>query len=234
MHKRILLKISGEALLSKDKIHIHDVAAMDRICHDIKDAYSLGCEIAIVVGGGNICRGATISSIGIERSQADYMGMLATVINAIALRSKLENLGLDVRVQSAIEMGAICERYITSKCIKHMQKGRIVILAAGTGNPFFTTDTAGVLRAIETKCSIMLKATQVDGVYCSDPKTNINALKYKALTYDEAIFNNLKVLDGAAITLAKENNMPILVFDINAKNGLSMVLNGNGEYSIIQ
>ncbi|CAL7962191.1 Uridylate kinase [Alphaproteobacteria bacterium] len=210
-----------------------DTETISKICYDIKAVYGLGCQICIVIGGGNILRGATISSTGIERATADHMGMLATVINALALQSRLENIGLMTRVQSAIPMLTIAEQYIRRKAIRHMEKGRIVILSAGTGNPFFTTDTAAVLRAAETNCDVIFKGTQVDGVYSSDPKKNADAVKYQELSYKEVLTNDLNVMDAAAISLAKENNIPIVVFNISRASALMDVMQCKGEFSII-
>ena len=230
---RILLKISGEALMGKEKFG-HDNTMIDQICEDIKEVYDLGYEVCLVVGGGNICRGVTVAEVGIERATADYMGMLATVINAIALQSKLESKSLYTRVVSAIPIITIVEQYIRRKAIRHLEKGRIVIFAAGTGNPFFTTDTGGVLRAIEMNCSLILKCTQVDGVYSEDPKKNSKAVKYKELTHNEVIKNNISVMDTTAITLAHDNEMPIRIFNIGTKGEFARVLQNNGDFTTIK
>ena len=230
---RILLKISGEALMGKEKFG-HDNTIIDQICEDVKEVYDLGYEICLVVGGGNICRGATVAEVGIERATADYMGMLATVINAIALQSKLENKGLDTRVVSAIPIITIVEQYIRRKAVRHLEKGRIVIFASGTGNPFFTTDTGAVLRSIEMNCCFILKGTQVDGVYTDDPKKNTKASKYKELSYDEVIKNNLSIMDTTAVTLAHGNNMPIKIFNIGKSGNFAKVLQNKSDFTTIK
>ena len=230
---RILLKISGEALMGKENFG-HDNQKIDKICEDIKQVYDSGYEICLVVGGGNICRGATVAEVGIERPTADYMGMLATVINAIALQSKLESKGLYTRVVSAVPIVTIVEQYIRRKVIRHLEKGRIIIFASGTGNPFFTTDTGAVLRAIEMNCSVILKGTQVDGVYSQDPKKNSKAKKYKNLSHDEVIKNNISVMDTTAITLAHDNKMPIKIFNIGKVGEFQKVIHNKGEYTTIQ
>lgn len=230
---RILLKISGEALMGKEKFG-HDNTTIDTICQDIKEVHDLGYEVCLVVGGGNICRGAKVAEVGIERATADYMGMLATVINSIALQSKLESKGLFTRVISAIPIITIVEQYIRRKAIRHLEKGRIVIFASGTGNPFFTTDTGAVLRAIEMDCALVLKGTQVDGVYSEDPKKNIAATKYKELSYDEVIKNKISVMDTTSITLAYDNEMPIRVFNIGAKGEFARVLQNSGNFTNIR
>lgn len=232
-YRRILIKLSGEALMGKNKFG-HDINIITQVCEDIKAVHDLGYQICIVVGGGNICRGATSQSLGIERASGDYMGMLATVINAIALQSKLESLGVFTRVQSAISMTEIAESYIRRRAIRHMEKGRIVIFAAGVGSPFFTTDTAAALRAAETDCNAILKGTQVDGIYSADPKTDITAKKYANISYKDVIVNDLNVMDTAAITLARDHNIPILIFDIHKKGEILKVLNGTGIYSIVK
>lgn len=231
-NKRILLKISGESLMGNKQFG-HDNALIDQICEDIKEVYDLGYEICLVIGGGNICRGAKVADIGIERTSADYMGMLATVINAIALQSKLENKKLSTRVLSAIPIITIVEQYIRRKAIKHLEKGRIVIFASGTGNTFFTTDTAAVLRAIEMNCSFILKGSQVDGVYSDDPLKNPKAQKYQKLTYMEVINNNLSIMDTAAVVLAKDNKIPILVFNISKKQEFAKVTKKKGDFTEI-
>jgi len=232
-YKRILLKLSGEALMGPQKFgHHHDT--ISTICNDIKEVKNIGYEVCVVVGGGNICRGATAASMGIERVGADHMGMLATVINAIAIQSMLEGMGISTRVQSAVPMTTICEPYIRRRAVRHMEKGRIVIFAAGTGNPYFTTDTCAALRAAEVNCDVLLKGSQVDGVYSGDPKLDSSAIKYNTLTYKEVIADDLKVLDGAAITIARDNKIPILVFDIHRQGELLRVLDGTGSFSIIQ
>jgi uridylate kinase len=231
-NKRILLKLSGEALMGDKKFGL-EANIINQICEDIKKVYDNGYQVCVVVGGGNICRGATVSEIGIERVNGDYMGMLATVINALALQARLEHMGVTTRVQSAIPMITIAEPYIRRRAIRHMQKKRIVIFSAGTGNPFFTTDTAAVLRAVETNCDLILKGTKVDGVYSADPKKDSTALKYDSLTYKDVLTNDLAVMDAAAISLAKDNNIPIIVFNIYKAGTLSNVLDGKGEFSVI-
>jgi uridylate kinase len=232
-YKRVLLKLSGEALMG-DKNFGHDYDTLKRIAEDIKEVVDLGVEISVVVGGGNICRGADSSLLGIERTAADYMGMLATTINALALQNVLESFDLYTRVLSAIPMTTICEPYIRRKAKRHMEKGRVIIFAAGTGNPFFTTDTAAVLRAIEMNSDLLLKATQVDGVYCSDPLQNPSAKKYERVTYTEVLQHSLQVMDMAAIALARENNLPIKVFSIKEKGNFARVIKGEGSYTKIQ
>ena len=230
---RILLKISGEALMGSEKFG-HDNTIIDQICEDVKEVHDLGYEICLVVGGGNICRGATVAEVGIERATADYMGMLATVINAIALQSKLESKSLFTRVISAIPIITIVEQYIRRKAIRHLEKGRVVIFASGTGNPFFTTDTGAVLRAIEMNCSLILKGTKVDGVYSEDPKKNSAAVKYKELSHDEVIKNNISVMDTTAITLAHDNAMPIRIFNIGKQGEFARVLQNKGDFTTIK
>ncbi len=229
---RVLIKLSGEALMGSQKFG-HDKDVMLNICSDIKEAYDLGCQICIVVGGGNIFRGALASTMGINRTTADHMGMLATCINALAMQSMIEQMGIPIRMQSAIPMTAVAEQYIRRRAIRHMEKGRIVIFSAGTGHPFFTTDTAAALRAAEVSCKAIFKATQVDGVYSSDPKKYTDAQKYASLSYKDVMVNDLGIMDTAAISLAKENNIPILVFDIRKRGEIAKVLQGNGDFSII-
>jgi uridylate kinase len=231
--KRVLLKLSGEVLMGKQKFGL-EAEIINQICEDIKALYDSNYEICIVIGGGNICRGATVSEIGIERTNGDYMGMLATVINALALQARLESMGINTRVQSAIPMITIAEPYIRRRAIRHMEKGRIVIFSAGTGNPFFTTDTAAVLRAVETHCDMILKGTKVDGIYSADPHKNADAVKYNTLTYKDVLTNDLAVMDAAAIALAKDNHIPIIVFNIYDKGGLLEVVNGCGKFSRIE
>jgi len=232
MGKRILLKLSGEALMGKQKFGL-EPEIINQICNDIKDVYDAGYQIAIVIGGGNICRGATVMDIGIERASADYMGMLATGINALALQGRLEQINIITRVQSAVPMSTIAEPYIRRKAIRHMEKNRVVIFSGGTGNPFFTTDTAAVLRAVETHCNVILKGTKVDGIYSADPHKNPDAFKYPSLKYKEVLHQDLNVMDAAAKALAKENDIPIIVFNIYQPGALQSVLNGEGDFSII-
>ena len=230
--KRILFKVSGEAMMG-DKGFGHDVDAVKRICDQIVAAHELGCEICLVVGGGNIFRGVSVASSGMERASADYMGMLATCINGIALQDALEKRGIATRMQSAIRMDSICEPYIKRKASRHLEKNRIVIFTAGTGNPFFTTDTAAVLRAIEVKCDVILKGTQVDGVYTADPKLDKTATRYDKLRYIDVIKQDLRVMDQTAIALAKDNKLPIVVFSIKGENSLCDVIQGKGKFTII-
>ncbi len=232
-YKRILLKLSGESFMGGQQ-YGYDSSVMKAICSDIKAAHDLGCEICIVIGGGNICRGATIAQIGIERVSADYMGMLATVMNGLALQSILETMSIKTRVQSAIPMMTVCEPYIRRKAIRHMEKNRVVIFVAGTGHPYVTTDTNAALRALEMNCDAILKATQVDGIYTDDPKKNPNATKMQKVSYTDVLSKNLKIMDAAAISLARENNIPILVFSVNSTGELQRVLQGKGEYTIIE
>jgi uridylate kinase len=232
-YRRILLKVSGEALMGKGQFGV-DIDVIDRIARDVKEAHSAGSEICMVVGGGNIFRGLAGSAQGIDRSTADYMGMLATVMNALALQAGLERVGLPSRVQSAIAMNNVCEPYIRRRAIRHMEKGRVVVFAAGTGNPFFTTDTAAALRAAEMACDAMLKATQVDGVYSADPKKDPNAKRYDSLSYHEVLAQNLQVMDAAAISLSRENRIPILVFSLAEPGELARVLRGEGRATIIE
>ncbi|MBT5433015.1 MAG: UMP kinase, partial [Rhodospirillaceae bacterium] len=210
-----------------------DPGQVDRIAVDIVKAAELGAEIGLVVGGGNIFRGVAGAAQGMERATADYMGMLATVINALALENALKRAGIEARVQSAIPMPTVCEPYVRPRAVAHMEKGRVVIFAAGTGNPFFTTDTAAALRAIEMGCGAFLKATQVDGVYSADPKTDPNAVRYDNLTYTEILARNLKVMDAAAISLARDNALPVLVFSLHEEGGLAAALTGEGRYTLI-
>ena len=211
---RVLLKISGEALLGSQTYGI-DIGTVERIAADVEEACTDGVQLCLVIGGGNIFRGLAGAADGIERATADYMGMLATVMNALAVQAVLERLGVPTRVQSAIPMESVCEPYIRRRAIRHMEKGRVVIFAAGTGNPFFTTDTAAALRAAEMNCDAMLKGTQVDGVYSADPKRDPNAQRYDTLTYHEVLARDLKVMDASAISLSRENRIPIIVFSIH-------------------
>lgn len=230
--KRILFKVSGEALMG-DKGFGHDPVAIKRICTQIRKAYDLGCEICVVVGGGNIFRGVSQAAAGIERASADYMGMLATCINGIALQAALENEGLDTRMQSAIQMNTICEPYIKRRAVRHLEKNRVIIFSAGTGNPFFTTDTAAVLRAVEMGCDAILKGTQVDGVYSADPKLDKNATHYEKIKYIDVLKQDLRVMDQTAITLAKDNKLPIVVFSIKSEDSLFEVVQGRGKFTVI-
>jgi uridylate kinase len=231
-YKRLLLKLSGEALMGKGDFGI-DMAVAERLARDIAEAISAGCEISVVVGGGNIFRGLAAAAKGMERATADYMGMLATVMNALALQNALENAKQPARVLSAIPMPTVCESYVRPKALHHMRAGRVVIFAAGTGNPFFTTDTAATLRAIEMDCQAVAKATQVDGVYDSDPRKNPNAKRYDKLSYADVLSRDLKVMDGAAIALARDNGLPVIVFSISEPGNLLKVLRGEGRATVI-
>ncbi len=230
--KRILFKVSGEAMMGDQQVG-HDVKAIQKICQQIISAHKLGCEISVVVGGGNIFRGVSKAAEGMERVTADYMGMLATCINGLALQSALEKHNIATRMLSAIPMNNVCEPYLKRRAARHLEKKRIVIFAAGTGNPFFTTDTAAVLRAIEMNCDVILKGTQVDGVYSADPKLDKNATRYDKLKYIDVIKQDLKVMDQTAITLAKDNKLPIIVFSIKEQNALEEVILGKGKFTII-
>jgi uridylate kinase len=224
-YKRILLKLSGEALLGAQSFGI-DRSIVEYVAHEIRDVRDLGVEVAAVVGGGNIFRGISPASQGMDRITADHMGMLATVINALALQDALENAGVFTRVLSAIEMREVAEPFIRRRAIRHMEKGRVVIFAAGTGNPYFSTDTAAALRAMETKAQIILKATRVDGIYDSDPLTNPRAQKFESLSYLEVLKRGLKVMDSTAISLCMEHQLPIIVYDMRRKGNLRRVVLG--------
>ena len=230
--KRILFKVSGEAMMGEQEFG-HEAKAITKICQQVVSAHQLGCEVAIVIGGGNIFRGISKAAKAIERVTADYMGMLATCINGLALQSALEKEGIDTRMLSAIPMNSICEPYIKRRAVRHLEKGRVVIFSAGTGNPFFTTDTAAVLRAIEMSCDVILKGTQVDGVYTADPKLDKTATRYDKLNYLDVIKQDLRVMDQTAITLAKDNKLPIVVFSIKGQNSLQEVVEGIGKFTII-
>ena len=229
---RILLKLSGEALMGDDSYGIK-LSIVDRIASDIKALSKKNIDICIVIGGGNIFRGLSASSEGMDRAQADYMGMLATVLNSLALQNALEKIKVDTRVMSALPIQSICETYIRRRAIRHMEKGRVVICAAGTGNPYFSTDTAAALRAAELDCNVIYKATQVDGIYDKDPKKFKNAKKYKDISYKKFLNDNLKVMDSSAITVAQDNNIPIIVFSIAEKNCLIKTFTGKNKYTRI-
>jgi uridylate kinase len=231
-YARVLLKVSGEALMGAGGFGI-DIDTVDRIARDVKEAADAGSEICMVIGGGNIFRGLAGAAKGIDRATADYMGMLATVMNALAMQAALERTGLASRVQSAIPMSSVCEPYVRRRAIRHMEKGRVVIFAAGTGNPFFTTDTAAALRAAEMNCDALLKATQVDGVYSADPKKYPDAVRYESLSYHEVLARDLAVMDASAISLSRENGIPILVFSLHDRGALAQVLRGQGRATII-
>ncbi|RYE06303.1 MAG: UMP kinase [Rickettsiaceae bacterium] len=232
-YKRVLLKVSGEALMGVKQFG-HDYDTITRIAEDIKEVIDLGVQVCIVVGGGNIYRGIDASLLGMERAAADYIGMLATIINALALQNIMESNNIYTRVLSAIPMTSICESYIPRKAKRHMEKNRVVIFAGGTGNPFFTTDSAAVLRAIEMNCDLLLKGTQVDGVYDSDPMSNPQATRYDKITYTDVLKDDLQVMDMAAIALARENNLPIKVFSIKERGNFARVLQSKGHYTKIQ
>ena len=231
-YRRVLLKVSGEALMGAGQFGI-DVDTIDRIARDVKQAAEAGSQICMVVGGGNIFRGLAGSAKGIDRATADYMGMLATVMNALAMQAGLERTGVSSRVQSAIAMNNVCEPYVRRRAIRHMEKGRVVIFAAGTGNPFFTTDTAAALRGMEMNVDIVLKATKVDGVYTDDPKKNPAATRYQRVSFDEAIIQNLKVMDATALTLCRDQKLPISVFSIFKAGALKRLVQGEDEGTLV-
>ena len=224
-YKRILLKLSGEALLGKNSYGIDNERLLD-YAKEIKELHSIGIEIAIVIGGGNIYRGLSGAQNGIDRVQADYMGMLATVINGLALQNALESINTPTRLQTAIKMESIAEPFIKRKATRHLEKGRVVIFGSGTGNPYFTTDSAAVLRAIEINANVILKGTRVDGIYNEDPEMNKKAIKFDDISFEETIKKGLKIMDTTAFTLSKENKLPIIVFDINIKGNLTKVVSG--------
>ena len=229
---RVLLKVSGEALMGAQSYGI-DLGTVERIASDVKEAVLAGTQVCLVIGGGNIFRGIAGAANGIDRATADYMGMLATIMNALAMQAALEREGVPTRVQSAIPMMSVCEPYIRRRAIRHMEKGRVVIFAAGTGNPFFTTDTAAALRAAEMNCDAMLKGTQVDGVYTADPKKDKDAKRFETLTYHEVLSRDLQVMDASAISLSRENRIPIIVFSIHTQGQLAAVLRGEGRATVI-
>jgi len=228
--KRVLLKISGEALMGDQGYGLHP-PTVERIAAEVKTVHDVGAEICMVIGGGNIFRGLQGSAQGMERTTADYMGMLATVMNALAMQSSLEEQGVHTRVVSAIPMDQVCEPYIRRRAVRHLEKKRVVIFAAGTGNPYFTTDTAATLRASEMACEAIFKGTQVDGIYDKDPKQHADAVRYDAVTYDEVLQKRLKVMDASAIALARDNNLPIIVFSLDEPGGFRGILSGNGTYT---
>ena len=232
LYHRVLLKVSGEVLMGEQPFGIA-LATLDAVAADIAEVTTKGVEVCLVIGGGNIFRGLSMAGKGMERASADYMGMLATVMNALAMQAALERTGLASRVQSAIPMSTVCEPYVRRRAIRHMEKGRVVIFAAGTGNPFFTTDTAAALRAAEMTCDAMLKATNVDGVYSADPRKVADAVRYDSLSYHEVLARNLQVMDASAISLSRENGIPILVFSLHDKGALTQVLAGKGRATII-
>lgn len=227
-YKRILLKLSGEALMGDDAYGINRTT-ITRIVKEIKEVVELGVQVAVVIGGGNIFRGVAPAAAGMDRATADYMGMLATVMNAMALQDAMRNIGLNARVQSALSIEQVAEPYIRGKAIRYLEEGRVVIFGAGTGNPFFTTDTAAALRGMEINAEVVIKATKVDGVYTDDPKTNPEAMRYKTITFDEAIVKNLKVMDATALTLCRDQKLPISVFNIFKQGALKKVVMGEDE-----
>ena len=231
-YKKILLKVSGEVLMGDQGFGI-DTATLERTAEDIAEVVKTGVELCLVIGGGNIFRGISLAGRGMERASADYMGMLATVMNALALQGALEKIGVYTRVQSAIPMEAVCEPYIRRRALRHLEKGRVVIFAAGIGNPFFTTDTTGALRAAEMGCDALFKGTSVDGVYTADPKKDPNAERYESLSYQEVLARDLRVMDASAISLMRDNQIPIVVFSIRERGNFLKVLRGEGVYTTI-
>jgi uridylate kinase len=231
--KRVLLKLSGEVLMGTQEYGI-DPVYVARLAEEVKAAKETGLEMCLVIGGGNIFRGISGAAKGLDRTTGDYMGMLATVMNALAMQNALEQLGVETRVQSAIPMASVCEPYIRRRAERHLEKGRIVIFAAGTGNPFFTTDTGAALRAAEMGCDALLKGTSVDGVYDSDPKKNPHATRFETIAYDRVLANNLKVMDATAVALCRENSIPIVVFSIREKGNVARVLAGEGVQTIVK
>jgi uridylate kinase len=232
-YKRVLVKISGEALMGPQQFGLHP-PTVERIAAQVKALHETGVEICLVIGGGNIFRGLQGSAQGMERTTADYMGMLATVMNALAMQGAMEALGLQTRVISAIPMDEVCEPYIRRRAVRHLEKGRVCIFAAGTGNPYFTTDTAATLRASEMSCDAIFKGTQVDGVYDSDPKNNPDARRYDCVSYDIVLQKNLKVMDASAIALARDNGLPIIVFALDEPSGLAGIVQGRGRFTIVE
>ena len=230
---RVMLKISGEALMGDQGYGLHP-PTVERIAREVQSVHHMGVEICMVIGGGNIFRGLQGSAQGMERTTADYMGMLATVMNALAMQGALETLGLHTRVISAIPMDQVCEPYIRRRAVRHLEKKRVVIFAAGTGNPYFTTDTAATLRASEMSCGAIFKGTKVDGVYDSDPVKNPDAVRYDRVTYDEVLSKHLKVMDASAIALARENRLPIIVFSLDEPGGFQGILEGRGTYTRVE
>jgi len=231
-YRRVLLKVSGEALMGTQEYGL-DPEMVGRVAEEIQSVHALDVELCVVIGGGNIFRGVSASAVGMERASGDYIGMLATVINSLAVQNELEHRGVTTRVQSAISMQAICEPYIRRRALRHLEKKRVVIFAAGTGNPYFTTDTAAALRASEMGCDALFKATKVDGVYDADPNQVPGAIRFEQLGYLEVLSRDLQVMDASAISLARENHIPILVFSIFEKGGFAKVLRGYGRYTII-
>ncbi len=232
-YKRVLLKLSGEVLMGSQQFGI-DPDFVAELAAEVKAAKETGLEICLVIGGGNIFRGMAGAAKGMDRAQADYMGMLATVMNALAMQNALERLGVDTRVQSAVQMDQVCEPVIRRRAERHLEKGRVVIFAAGVGAPYFTTDSGAALRAAEMQCDALLKGTSVDGIYDSDPKTNAAAKRYETVDYDTVLADNLKVMDASAVALCRDNSIPIVVFSIREKGNLAKVLRGEGVQTIVQ
>jgi len=231
-YRRVLLKVSGEALMGDETYGI-DLNTVERIAGEVRDATNIGAEVCLVIGGGNIFRGLSAAAEGMERASADYMGMLATVMNALAMQNALEGIGVDTRVQSAIPMTSVCETYVRRRAMRHMEKGRVVIFAAGTGNPFFTTDTAAALRAAEMGCDALMKGTQVDGVYTADPKKDPQATRYEKLSFHDVLAKDLRVMDASAVSLARDSDIPIVVFSIHDMGRFVNVLRGEGPCTVV-
>lgn len=231
-YKRVMLKMSGEVLMGEQEFGL-DSDTVKRVATDIKQVVDLGVQVCVVVGAGNIFRGVSGASQGMDRTTADYMGMLGIVINALALQNALEHIGVDTRVQSAIRMDSICEPYIRRRALRHMEKGRVVIFAAGTGNPYFTTDTAGALRASEMDCDAIFKGTKVDGVYSADPQKDKTATHFKKISYIDVLTKDLRVMDATAISLARENNIPIIVFSVREHGNFAKVVKSEGKFTIV-
>jgi len=231
-YRRVLLKVSGEVLMGDGGFGI-DMKTIDAVAQEVAEIVEQGIELCLVIGGGNIFRGLSMAAKGMERASADYMGMLGTVMNALAMQNALEKIGVNTRVQSAIPMDTICEPYIRRRALRHLEKGRVVIFAAGTGNPFFTTDTAAALRAAEMGCDALVKGTSVDGVYTADPKLHPDAVRYDRLSYLEVLAQDLKVMDASAISLMRDNGIPIVVFSIRQRGALRDVLMGDGVHTVI-
>ena len=232
-HKRILIKLSGEALMGDDAFGINQ-AVIGRIVGEIAEVARMGVQVAVVIGGGNIFRGMAGGAVGMDRATADYMGMLATVMNALAVQNALEQIGVDTRVQSAIPMQSVCEPFIRRRAARHLEKGRVVIFAAGVGSPFFTTDSGAALRAAELNCDALFKGTSVDGVYDADPKKVAGATRYETVSYDTVLAKNLKVMDASAIALCRDSNIPIVVFNIREHGNFAAVLRGEGVSTVVQ
>ncbi|MCL4677026.1 MAG: UMP kinase [Alphaproteobacteria bacterium] len=231
-YKRVMLKMSGEVLMGPQEYGM-DPETVARVARDIKEVVDMGVEVCVVVGAGNIFRGVSGAAQGMDRTTADYMGMLGIVINALALQNALERINVDTRVQSAIRMDSICEPYIRRRALRHMEKGRVVIFAAGTGNPYFTTDTAATLRASEMDCDAIFKGTKVDGIYTADPKTHPDAKRFDRVSYIEVLTRDLRVMDSTAISLARENNIPIIVFSVREEGNFAQVVQSKGKYTVV-